>query len=538
MNPLTGTLRLLRWALRRDRIRILLWCLGVGMTAGATVPAVRDAYPDAAARLARAELSRTPGIVVMTGPFFGAGSSESAHDPGVGAVVVSEIGIFLLVAVAIMSILAAVRHTRGDEEAGRTELARALPTGRAAPATAAMLLVAVMNVLVGAVIAGCLVAADLELPGSLAFGVSCAVTGLVFGALALCAAQVAGRSRSANGIGMAVLGVLFLARAVGDVDRPDGGSWLSWASPIAWAQQIRAFAGLRLWPLALGLGLALLALLAAWSLSGRRDLGEGLLPSRRGRASAPGSLASPAGMALRLLRPSIVGWTTVLLVSGAVFGSLAGAIEDFVAETPDIARWIGGSGALLDSFGGLIASYLAAGVAALAVQLVLRLRDEEAAGRIEHQIAMGAGRISLIGGWLLVTTVGVTMALLASAVGLGIGAAWALADGEWVWRLVGATLGYLPAVLVTMALAAALVGLAPRTAKLTWVFVGWIAFVVFFGDLLELPDTVVGVSPVGLTPMAPAEQVSVPILAVLSVAAVLLAGVGIWGFQRRNLASP
>lgn len=536
MTPLTGTLRLLHWGLRRDRIRILGWCLGVGLTAGATVPAVRDAYPDAAARIARAELSRTPGTVVMTGPFFGAGSSESAHDPGVGAVVVSEIGIFLLVAVAVMSILAAVRHTRGDEEAGRTELVRALPTGRAAPASAAMLLVVLMNVLVGAVLAGCLTAAGLDLAGSLAFAASCLVTGLVFGALALCAAQLAERSRSAGGLAMAVLGVLFLVRAVGDVDEPDGGSWLSWLSPIAWAQQIRVFADLRWWPLGLGLGLVLLAVVVAWLLAGRRDLGEGLLPARRGRASAPAGLVSPAGMALRLLRPSIIGWVVALLVLGVVFGSLAGAIEDLVSQTPDIAKWLGGYGALLDSFGGLIASYLAAGVAALAVHLVLRLREEEVAGRIEHQIAMGAGRMAVMGGWLVVTAVGATLALLASAVGLGIGTASALGDRVWLWRMIGATTGYLPAVLAVMALTLALVGWAPRAAWAGWVLVGWIAVVVFFEDLLDIPDAVADFSPVALTPMIPAEEGSATILICLIAAAVVLSVIGLWGFRRRNMS--
>lgn len=535
MTALTGTLRILRWGLRRDRIRILLWGLGVAATTGATVPAVRDAYPDAAARIARAELSRTPGTVVMTGPFFGAGAPGSAHDPGVGAVVVNELGVFLLVAVAVMSILAAVRHTRADEEAGRTELVRALPTGRAAPATAAMLLVALMNVLVGAVIAGCLAVTGLDVVGSAAFGASCLVTGLAFGALALCAAQLTGHSRSASGIGMAVLGALFLARAAGDVDDQSGGSWLSWLSPIAWAQQIRVFDDLRLWPLGLGAGLAVVALVVAAVLAGRRDLGEGLLPGRRGRAAAPGRLRSPAGMAMRLLWPSAVAWTVSLLVLGAVFGGLAGAIEDLVAESPDIARWLGGSKALLESYAGLVAAYLAAAVTALAVQMVLRLRDEEMTGRIEHQIAMGASRTGVMGGWLGVTSVGLVLALLGSAVGLGAGMTAAMEDRAWLWRLIGATLGYLPAVLAVMALAAALVGLVPRASRAGWAMVGWTAVVVFFGELLDIPDAAADISPVALTRMVPAEASSVAVLGGLSASAVVLSAVGLWGFRRRNL---
>ena len=47
-----------------------------------------------------------------------------------------------------------------------------------------------------------------------------------------------------------MLGVVYLARAFGDMQQTHG-SWLSWTSPIGWAQQMRAFVDLRWWPLAL-----------------------------------------------------------------------------------------------------------------------------------------------------------------------------------------------------------------------------------------------------------------------------------------------
>ena len=46
-----------------------------------------------------------------------------------------------------------------------------------------------------------------------------------------------------------MLGLAFLLRAVGD--STTGARWLSWLSPIGWAQQLRPFAGERWWVLVL-----------------------------------------------------------------------------------------------------------------------------------------------------------------------------------------------------------------------------------------------------------------------------------------------
>ena len=101
------------------------------------MPALQAAYPDAAARQTRAALMTNPSAVLMTGPAFG------VDDYTFGAMVANELSLTVLVATAIMAVLLVVRHTRADEEAGRTEVLRALPVGRFAPATAALLFVTV-----------------------------------------------------------------------------------------------------------------------------------------------------------------------------------------------------------------------------------------------------------------------------------------------------------------------------------------------------------------------------------------------------------
>ena len=79
---------------------------------------------------------------------------------------------------------------------------------------------------------------------------------------------------------MATLAVAALVRGIGDVIN-NSGSALSWFSPIAWAQQMRAFVDLRWRPFAMlvALTIALMAL-AAW-LESRRQYDDGVIPLHR-----------------------------------------------------------------------------------------------------------------------------------------------------------------------------------------------------------------------------------------------------------------
>ncbi len=88
---------------------------------------------------------------------------------------------------------------------------------------------------------------------AMCLGVTAVAT--VFGAPAAVTAQMWRQARTATAAAMAALAAAALIRGAGDVI-DNSGSALSWFSPIAWAQQMRAFVALRWWPLALLLVLA------------------------------------------------------------------------------------------------------------------------------------------------------------------------------------------------------------------------------------------------------------------------------------------
>ncbi len=526
---LAGTGVLLRFALRLDRRRLIIWVLSVGLITVYSATALAKVYPTAADRQARAAVMENPAGILLSGPGYGTANYT------LGAMIANELAFSVIIAVAIMSIQLVVRHTRAEEENGQAELVRAGAVGRRAALTAALGVAALANAAVVLVVAVGLAGSGLAAVDSFALAFGIGLTGLAFGAVAAVTAQLTEHARAATGLALAGLAVAAVVRGVGDI-LETGGSALSWFSPIAWAQQTRAFVDLRWWPLLLTVAVTGLLVVAAYRLVGRRDVGAGLLPPRRGPAEASALLTGPVGLTLRLQRASVWAWAVALFLLGAVFGSLADAVVDMVSGNAQLAAVLAASGQnITDSFFAAAAVYVALGAAAFAVGSVLRVHGEESAGRAEVLLATALDRRRYLGGTLAVTCAAVLVLLLSGGLGAGLTAAVVRGDASLVGQQLGAQLVHLPAVLVFAGLAVALVGWAPRLAALSWVLVGWAVFAGFFGALLSLPDWALKLSPLGWVPQFPAEPVDVAPLAGLTVVAVVLIVLGLVGYRRRDV---
>ncbi|RCS79901.1 ABC transporter permease [Brachybacterium alimentarium] len=531
VSPLTGLGGLLRLYGRISRRQIIIWVLAIGLSVAASVAAMKGVYPDQQALDARAALLENPSAVMMTGPAF------ALDHYTFWAMVANELLLYVLVAVAIMSILLMVRHTRAEEEAGRLELVRALPVGRSAPPTAALLLVALANAGVGvSVVLGLLVTGG-PLVDSLAVGLATALTGMVFGGVAALTAQVTEHAGSASGLALGAAAVAFMVRGIGDVVDAQG-SWLSWFSPFAWAQQTRLFVDLRWWPLAVTLAAILVLLGLAAVLSRRRDVGAGLRPAAHGPATATRSLPDPAGLAVRLVTPMMVAWAVGLFLFAIAFGSLANSLQDMVSEIPAVGDMVPlDLDDLTTSFAAYVLQMLAIGPLGLIVAGILRLRTEEQEGRLAGILMAGSSRTSTAVRWVLVVALSTTVVQLLLGLGLGIGLLQATGETSWLAVMPLAALASLPAIALAGAVTVALYGLRLRLAGVAWLLVIWAAIDTFLGDLLDLPDVVRSISPLRHVPLVPDADLDVSALAGMSVLAVLLVLVGLWGLRRRDLAA-
>jgi len=528
VTTLTGLPRLVRFVLRRDRVRLAIWVLALGGVTVASAASLPPVYPDQAAIDTYAALfGDNPALVAFAGPGYG------FDDPNIGVILVNETQLFLCIGVALMSIFLVNRHTRAEEDDERTEVIRSNVVGRHAPTAAAVSVVVAANLVLGVLLAWSFVAFGYATTGSVALAASIAVTGLVFTGVAAVAVQVASTGRAALGLASTVLAAAFLLRAIGDI----GDNALRWLSPIGWAQSVRAFAGEQWWPLAACLVLAGGLVVGAFWLSARRDLGSGLLGTRPGPARAAPGLARPMGLALRLQRGPIAGWSAGLFVMGLVYGSIGEDVGQMIEDNPVMADFMAqaGGASLTDSFFATSVMMLSLLASGFAIAAALRPRTEEAAGRAEPLLAGPVGRTSWAGGYLGVAVLGSIAVVLAGGLGMGVAYAVVSGDSSQVLRLAGASLATLPAVLVLAGVAVALFGLAPRFALGAWGALAVVVVVGLFGELLRLPAWSRLVSPFHHAPAVPAEALrALPLVLLVVVAAVLMVA-GLWGFGRRDL---
>jgi ABC-2 type transport system permease protein len=521
----TGLGTLLRFTLRRERVRIPVYVLVLVALIASTAAQSEQLYPTAASRADYvATVNGNPGLIAMVGPPYGVTS--------VGGDTAWQWGAFGAVVAALMSMFIVGRHTRGEEQSGRSELVRASVVGRAAPLAAALTVAVVAQLLMGAATALVMIAIDTPAAGSIALGASLAGVGVLFAGVAAVAVQVSQSTGGAYGLVGAVLGASYALRAAGDV----GDGTLSWLSPIGWGQAMRPYADERWWPLLLLLGFAFVLCWAAFALLARRDDGAGLLVPGPGPPHASPALARPVGLAFRLQRGALIGWAVGLFLGGLSIGLTAQDADSILGDSKEVDELFAqAAGSLVDNYLAVSLLSMALIGTGFALAAVLKMRSEETAGRLEPLLATALARPRWAAGYVAVAAGGTVVVLAASGLGAGIADALESDDLERLPLLVGSSVAIAPAVWVLIGLAVALFGLLPRAVAAVWGALAACYLAAFLGPLLGLPDWVMDLSPFTHVPLLPAADFDLVPLLVLTAIAAALCCVGLVGFRRRNV---
>ncbi|WP_433128386.1 ABC transporter permease [Micromonospora sp. CA-240977] len=534
MTALTGTRHLVRLILRRDRVLLPIWILLLAVLPASYASAYDELFTTAAERTAYLiGTASNPSIVALLGPVYG---------DSIGALTVQRAGLLALIA-GLISVLTVVRHTRTEEEAGRRELLGATVLGRYAGLTAALLVTYAANVLLGLLIAGGLVAVGLPGAGSVLFGAGVALTGVVFATVGGLAAQLTEGAGGARGIGLGALGLAFVLRLAGDAGGSGGtggdAEWLSWLSPLGWSARSQAYAGERWWVLLLPALFSAVVALVAYPVSVRRDLGAGVLPSRLGPATAGARLAGPFGLAWRLHRTQLFGWTVGFGLLGLVLGGAADAAGDAVRGNQQVAEILsrfGGSSALAEAYLGGTLSLTALAAAGYGIQAALRARAEETAGRAEPLLATPVSRTRWLAAHLLFALLGPAVVLAVTGVATGLSYGLSVGDvGGEVPRLLGVGLAQVPAAWVLAGLAALLVGALPRFSGGAWAVLAGCLLLGQLGAVLGLDQWALDVSPFTHTPQVLSGNWTATPLAVLTAIAAALLTLALKTFRSRDI---
>ncbi|MFF1922467.1 ABC transporter permease [Streptomyces sp. NPDC058221] len=522
-GQLAGTWPLLRLALRRDRIVMPLWVVVLGGSFSSVGKSISSLYETAAQRAElAASMNGNSSLRAMYGPVF----SDS-----VGGLVSWRMIAFGAALAAVMSLVLVVRHTREEEETGRQEMLSSAMVGRRAPLTAALLAALIANTALALVIMAGMAASGAGGAGAVALALAVAGVGVLFACTAAIAAQFTESARLAKGLTAAAIGAAFVLKAAGDSATDDGSSVLNRLSPVGWAENTRPYAGERWWVLLVIAGAAAVQCVLAYALAGRRDVGMSFLTTRPGPAR--GRISTAYGLAIRLQRGALLGWTVSFAAVGIVFGGLTGGAADLVgdnAKTREIFERMGGQAGLTDAFLASMVSVLGTVAALYIVSSVLRLHGEEIAGRAEPVLAGGVGRTGWAAGHLLIAFGGAALIMVAGGLGLAAG------YGHELPAVLGAALVQLPAVWLLGGVTVLLYGALPKAAAAAWGVMGLCLALGWIGPALDLPQPVMDLSPFTHLPKLPgaAGMQWGPVTLLTALTVVLVAG-GLAALRRRDI---
>jgi ABC-2 type transport system permease protein len=500
---------LYRQHLRRDRWQVPIWLVGIFLLAAFSVASVTNTYGSAAARVELIRLAiGTRAILLARGLPQGTTLAD-----------VTFFAIFSALALlaALMSTFLAVRHTRAEEESGRAELLDATPAGRIMPTVVTIVHGGVASILAGIAVALGFIVGGLPVDGSFVAGAATTGTALAFLGVGLLTSQLMSTSRGANGTAAAAAVLAYFLRGIGDatgtVD-PDGvhmtAGWISWVSPIGWGENMAAYDRNRWWPFLLLLAFSAVLVAIVFALQGQRDIGSSLVRQREGRPSAAGGLAGPFGLAWRLQWPTVLGWAAGGAATGLLAGSLGGLVNSALLNDPNMGsfrnalRAIGqiGTGPLQQVFIAAIFAVVGVLSAACATQMVVRLRQEEAAGTAELMLATPLSRIRWLLEFVLVGAIAVVVVLAAAGLASGLSALAAGGYSTVVNDSLKAAAAQIPVSFVYLGVLALVFVLWPGgSIAISWTALGVGAFVGIFGGFIGLPDWALKLSPFTHTPV-------------------------------------
>ncbi len=449
-----------------------------------------------------------------------------------GGIIADEFGFLAAFLLPLLGISLVAQATRREEEAGRLETVLAGRVVRHVPVLAGLIVASAAILVTAIAFALGLIAFGVPATRSILYAASLGTLAFVFAGLAALLAQVTLHARGVYMWGLLVLAVAYLLRGVGDVTN----TWVTWLSPLGWAEKAAPFGPMRWWalliPLAVGGLLAVVAVLVA----GRRDVGSSLLRGGAGSARATTWLRSPLGLATAIHRPAILGWLAGAVILAGMMGALAQQFVDAVLGNSAMAEALGLSGAQpVDGMVALTQLYIAIIATAYAVQAVGSLHGEETAGRLEVRLTGTLSRMRWLAAHVLAIVTGLVVIVVVSSIVLGAGMAWSMGTGVNLARVLGAGAAYLPAELLVGGLALALFGIRPRALPAGWAALAFVAFIAFLGTGLKLPGWVLDLSPMthaGNPPLGSVEGLQLVVLggfaAILGVAAAV-------GFRGRGL---
>ncbi|MEU4245450.1 hypothetical protein [Actinoplanes sp. NPDC026619] len=447
-----------------------------------------------------------------------------------GGFTVWRTGTVVAVVLGVWGLLAVTRITRGAEEAGRWEM---LLAGRLTLARAVALHVAVVAAVMP--VAGAAISTALTAPGTGAIGAALhgagtALLGMFFVGVAGLAGQIFPTRSAATSAAVAVLGAGLLLRMV--ADSTQALAWLRWLTPFGLVELSRPYDTDRPLPLLVLAGAATMVLAAVPAAARRRDLYDGWLSPRTGRAPRRALLGSVTGFAVRRMLRPLAGWSLGIAAYYLLIGLVATSLTEFLMDNPQFADLAAQAGFdRMQTAGGYVATMfalLAIPTGGFVAARLAAASADEAGRRLAPLYAGPVTRRQYLRAEITAAAIGAILLAATAAVATWAGVTAAGAKLGLVPALAG-TVNVLPVVALSLGASVLALGLLPRAVPTAGGF-----FLLVITERLTLPDPVLRLSPFShLAPVPATSPDWTGAFGMLAVAAVLSL-IGVIAYEWRD----
>jgi len=513
----------------------VLWGLVSGATVAATMTQYPTLFPTALSRAAiAASIRGNVGFTAVFGPIH--------RIDTVAGYTAYKTQYTLIILGAIWGLFIATRVLRGEEDAGRWELflagqtTRGRATRQAGGGLAVGLFALWLPTAVLAVAAGGGQKVNIGAGAALFFATAAVAAAAMFMAVGMLTSQLFATRHDANLAGAVVLAASYMIRMVADSDTAL--TWLRWASPLGWVEELRPLTGSRPLPFVPIVVFIAAVVVVAVRVAAHRDVGSSVFASRDRAKARTFLLDDQAGLTVRLTRPAVLGWLTVFAVVGLVFGLVTQAAGSAARGSQTLERAIarlGGTSSGAVAYLGLV-FIIAAGLVAIAVSgQVTAMRNEEASGHLDNLVVRAVTRWQWLGVRIAVGVGLVVAASVLTGIAAWIGAA-TQRTGVGFGEMVKAGINVAPPAAFIFGVGVLAYGLWPRAAvAVTYGLVVWSWLVDILASVVNSNHWLRDTSPLLHLRPAPAAVPNWTAGAWLVGLGAVAAAIGLAMFERRDL---
>lgn len=454
------------------------------------------------------------------------------------------IGIVVIV-LSIWTLLLATKYLRGEEDNNRTEmvLSSRLDLKNYTISTLAGLGLSLLVLFVALIIGFMVIGADKQVGFSAVaaayFALSCISAGVMFLAVGALTSQIMPTRTRASSLGALIFGVAFLIRAAGDVSSH---SWLIDLSPLGWIEKLQPLANTQpLWFIPIVL-FSLIVSLLALKIASQRDLGDSILADSGAAADHYGLLNSLYGLSFRLSRMTLLSWGAALFVLALFYGVLTKSASQALNQSASVHKAFSKLAntqdvAIATVFLGIAFFLYMVVLMCFATNAMSKVRDEEANQALDNVLVRPQSRIS----WLLSRISYIVLALIILAVvaslGSYIGTATQHLSLSFSSILLAGFNTIAPAIF-SLGFCMMVLGFIPRlTSVLGYALVGWCFLVQMLASGLNLNHWILDSNLLYHINFAPAVHANWTSNIIITCIGLLLAGIGMMRFNRRDLVS-